>query len=85
MTIRRFVMAAGAVLLGLTIGVAQADAQTLDRIIKEKKIRITAEVTLPPFGILIRVTRSSLPKVSRTTRDVLSCEPSSTTTTCRFW
>ena len=25
---------------------------TLDRIIKEKKIRITAEVTSPPFGIL---------------------------------
>jgi polar amino acid transport system substrate-binding protein len=29
-----------------------AAAQTLDRIIKEKKIRITAEVTSPPFGIL---------------------------------
>src|SRR5437870_6696178 len=26
----------------------------LDRIIKEKKIRITAEVTSPPFGILDR-------------------------------
>src|SRR5262252_2210122 len=29
-----------------------ADAQALDRILKEKKIRITAEVTSPPFGIL---------------------------------
>src|SRR5207244_9885419 len=27
---------------------------TLDRIIREKKIRITAEVTSPPFGILDR-------------------------------
>lgn len=29
-----------------------AQAQSLDRILKEKKIRITAEVTSPPFGIL---------------------------------
>ena len=29
-----------------------AHAQSLDRIIKDKKIRITAEVTSPPFGIL---------------------------------
>lgn len=29
-----------------------AQAQALDRILKEKKIRITAEVTSPPFGIL---------------------------------
>ena len=30
-----------------------AEAQNaLDRILKEKKIRITAEVTAPPFGIL---------------------------------
>src|SRR4051795_2721883 len=40
----------------LAVGlVARADAQspsTLDRIIKDKKIRITAEVTSPPFGIL---------------------------------
>jgi len=28
------------------------NAQALDRILKEKKIRITAEVTSPPFGIL---------------------------------
>src|SRR6185436_20204607 len=27
---------------------------TLDRIIKDKKIRVTAEVTSPPFGILDR-------------------------------
>src|SRR5947209_2397709 len=27
---------------------------TLDRIIKEKKLRVTAEVTSPPFGILDR-------------------------------
>src|SRR5437763_13303971 len=29
-----------------------AGGGTLDRIIKDKKIRITAEVTSPPFGIL---------------------------------
>jgi len=31
-----------------------ATGGTLDRIIKEKKIRVTAEVTSPPFGILDR-------------------------------
>jgi polar amino acid transport system substrate-binding protein len=31
-----------------------APGGTLDRIIKEKKIRVTAEVTSPPFGILDR-------------------------------
>jgi polar amino acid transport system substrate-binding protein len=31
---------------------APGQAQTLDRILKEKKIRITAELTSPPFGII---------------------------------
>ena len=31
---------------------SQAQGGVLDRIIKEKKIRVTAEVTSPPFGIL---------------------------------
>jgi len=33
---------------------ATAGVGTLDRIIKDKKIRVTAEVTSPPFGILDR-------------------------------
>src|SRR6187200_2155534 len=33
---------------------AVAGVGTLDRIIKDKKIRVTAEVTSPPFGILDR-------------------------------
>lgn len=40
-----------AAILAVGAGFA-AQAQTLDRILKEKKIRITAEVTSPPFGIL---------------------------------
>jgi polar amino acid transport system substrate-binding protein len=51
--------AAGIATLGAVIPSAQAQttpAQTaggvLDRIIREKKIRVTAEVTSPPFGIL---------------------------------
>jgi polar amino acid transport system substrate-binding protein len=51
--------AAGLATLGAAIPTAQAQTappQTaggvLDRIIKEKKIRVTAEVTSPPFGIL---------------------------------
>ena len=50
-----------ATLLGTAAFAATAQAQTppaagntLDRIIREKKIRITAEVTSPPFGILDR-------------------------------
>src|SRR6266581_7104913 len=50
--ILRLLAAAGVVLLGLTISMGQAGAQALDRILKEKKIRITAEVTSPPFGML---------------------------------
>lgn len=39
--------------IAITLAAAlTANAQTLDRILKEKKIRITAEVTSPPFGIL---------------------------------
>ena len=53
MTIKlRFLVAAGAALFALAIGSQSADAQALDRILKDKKIRITAEVTSPPFGIL---------------------------------
>jgi polar amino acid transport system substrate-binding protein len=48
----RFLLAAGAALLTFAIGSQTAGAQALDRILKEKKIRITAEVTSPPFGIL---------------------------------
>lgn len=40
-----------ATVLTLVVGLT-AQAQSLDRILKEKKIRITAEVTSPPFGIL---------------------------------
>lgn len=36
------------------IGAMPAATGTLDRIIKEKKIRVTAEVTSPPFGLLDR-------------------------------
>jgi len=53
--------AAGVALLAAGTDVAHAQgtpAQTaggvLDRIIKDKKIRVTAEVTSPPFGILDR-------------------------------
>lgn len=47
---------AGALALALATALAAAaEAQTtLDRILKDKKIRITAEVTSPPFGILDR-------------------------------
>ncbi len=47
----RHVLAAAAGLLALASAV-QADAQALDRILKEKKIRITAQVDSAPFGIL---------------------------------
>ena len=53
--------AAGLAALGTTPAHAQTPpaaggtgAGTLDRIIREKKIRVTAEVTSPPFGILDR-------------------------------
>jgi polar amino acid transport system substrate-binding protein len=49
-TILRLLTAAALLTSGL--GSTGADAQTLDRILREKKIRITAEVTSPPFGIL---------------------------------
>ena len=51
MTIRLFA-AACAAFLACVLGTQSADAQALDRIIKDKKIRITAELTSPPFGIL---------------------------------
>ena len=47
----RTLIAACAGLLALAV-VAPADAQVLDRILKEKKIRITAQVDSAPFGIL---------------------------------
>src|SRR6202011_2648938 len=48
----RTIAAACVALLALTATVQTAGAQALDRILKDKKIRITAEVTSPPFGIL---------------------------------
>ena len=48
----RHLAAACAALFAVAIGSQAADAQALDRILKDKKIRITAEVTSPPFGIL---------------------------------
>src|SRR3977135_2409892 len=48
----RYLAAAGAALLALAIGSQTADAQARARNLKEKKIRITAEWTSPPFGIL---------------------------------
>jgi polar amino acid transport system substrate-binding protein len=57
---RRNVFAGGLLGTAALIGTAQAQAPaagsgtTLDRIIREKKLRVTAEVTSPPFGILDR-------------------------------
>ena len=48
----RYLAAAAAAIFGLALATGQADAQTLDRILKEKKIRITAQVDSAPFGIL---------------------------------
>lgn len=48
---RRLLLAALALFV-CTIFAGPGQAQSLDRIIKDKKIRITAEVTSPPFGIL---------------------------------
>ena len=52
MTMTRLLAAGAAALLACALGAHSASAQALDRILKEKKIRITAEVTSPPFGIL---------------------------------
>src|SRR3954469_21203718 len=52
MTKLGYLAAIGAALFSVAIGSQSANAQALDRILKEKKIRITAEVTSPPFGIL---------------------------------
>lgn len=58
---RRNIVTGGALLGAAALAAAPAVAQaptagtsTLDRIIRERKIRITAEVTSPPFGILDR-------------------------------
>ena len=51
---RRLVRLLVLALLPAALVAFAAEAQTLDRIVKEKKIRITAEVTSPPFGILYR-------------------------------
>ena len=48
----RILAAALAAAFGLVLGAGQADAQALDRILKEKKIRITAQIDSAPFGIL---------------------------------
>lgn len=55
----RTITAACAALIALAIGSQTADAQALDRILKEKKIRITAEVTSPPFGMLDKENKPS--------------------------
>src|SRR3954453_15304241 len=52
MTKLGYLAAIGAALLTCAIGAHSANAQALDRILKDKKIRITAEVTSPPLGIL---------------------------------
>jgi polar amino acid transport system substrate-binding protein len=39
-------------LLAIMFSASSAPAQTLDRILKDKKIRITAEVSSPPFGFI---------------------------------
>ncbi len=48
----RRLMPAALALFACMIAAGASQAQSLDRIIKEKKIRITAEVTSPPFGII---------------------------------
>lgn len=48
----RILAAALAAAFGFVLGAGQADAQALDRILKEKKIRITAQIDSAPFGIL---------------------------------
>ena len=48
----RLLTASAALCLALGFGIGQADAQVLDRILKEKKIRITAQIDSAPFGIL---------------------------------
>src|SRR5918912_357035 len=45
-------LAIGAALVGVAGAASAQSPSSLDRILKEKKIRITAEVTSPPFGIL---------------------------------
>jgi len=42
----------GAAVVAFSLGMADANAQALDRIIKDKKIRITAQIDSAPFGIL---------------------------------
>src|SRR5258706_12518551 len=42
---------------------ALASGGVLDRIIKEKKLRVTAEVTSPPFGILDRINQPDAPEI----------------------
>ena len=48
----RLFAAALAAVFGLALAAGEADAQALDRILKEKKIRITAQIDSAPFGIL---------------------------------
>ena len=52
MSLKPLLAACAAALFSLCFSVGDADAQTLDRILKEKKIRITAQVDSAPFGIL---------------------------------
>ena len=52
MRIFHLLATAALVLAVSSAAAAPGEAQTLDRILKEKKIRITAELTSPPFGII---------------------------------
>jgi len=49
---------------------ATAGVGTLDRIIKDKKIRVTAEVTSPPFGILVFTVKAALPQENVSTGEI---------------
>jgi len=49
---KKLMMAAMALLLGVATLAGAAHAQTLDRILKDKKIRVAVEVDSPPFGVL---------------------------------
>jgi polar amino acid transport system substrate-binding protein len=51
---RRVIGALLGAIVALSLAGTGAQAQALDRILKEKKVRITAEVTSPPFGFIDR-------------------------------
>jgi polar amino acid transport system substrate-binding protein len=49
---KKLMVAAIALLLGGAVLAGAAHAQTLDRILKDRKIRVAVEVDSPPFGVL---------------------------------